>query len=143
MTKRSITNRGIEIINQMKDQYSAAELVLKHLDLQDQVESLQHRLYELQRQEEWPEVPCSITIEEFSNSEGYLIEATGSPARIAEMDWISTVKQKSGLDVRAIVGDLPTELGLYSFKIVYKADGYIKQGSLKVWVVPVSSSDID
>ncbi len=141
---RTLEQRGKDILRTIEEPHGAVLIVLRMLDLLAEVDRLSQnrssivcpRCHRAGCEEN--RVDESITIEEFANADGRLCDAYGGPTSLTEAEWITTVREKSGLDVRAIMTDLPTELGLYDMLIVYKQDKLLKQAVLKVWVVPAS-----
>lgn len=136
---RTLEQRGKDILRTIEEPYGAVLIVLRMLDLQAEIDRLSHNHANCEEKQGWPRIGEPITIEEFANADGQLCDANGGPTSIAEVEWITTLREFSGLDVRAIMSDLPTELGLYDMPIVYKQDKLLKQAVLKVWVVPVAT----
>jgi hypothetical protein len=144
----SLVQRGNQILSLLDTPNGGIQIILECLDLQNEIERLKATIAEKSRQCEEPQhstqIPIkefaagSITIEEFADKDGIICDKD-----LAELDWMCTIGHKTGLDVRAILTPLPKEVGLYNMQIVYKQHNVslpyydqIKQGTLKVWVVP-------
>ena len=75
----------------------------------------------------------SVTIEEFADDNGYLINWSD----ITESVWLASIRRGSSLDCRMIVNfQQPKELGLYRWTVLCCVDGKPVQYSVKVWIVP-------
>jgi len=98
------------------------------------LEAMEHILGTAKREGNgFPDMNVVTEIREFSHPNGDLINPD-----IPESVWIDTIRTKTDLDVRAILTELPVETGLYAMQIVYKQGGCLKQGTIKVWVMPVN-----
>jgi len=139
---KSIKVRGFELSQILSKPNGALELILTLIDTEQRLETAQETLLgkvrdSLAKKNPWNEFPdmnVVVEIEEFADNEDRLINNA-----ITEDVWIDTLCLKTGLDVRAILGDLPKELGLYAMKIAYKQGDCLKAGCIKVWVMPVKS----
>lgn len=143
----SLVQRGNQILKLLDTPNGGIQIILQCLDLQNEVERLKATVAEKARQCEEPQyssqIPIkefaagSITIEEFADKDGFICDKD-----LTEQEWMYTIGHKTGLDVRAILTPLPKEVGLYSMQIVYKQHNVslpydqVKQGTLKVWVIP-------
>jgi len=109
---------------------SKQELLLKVVESKELLEN-RNNAPKVSTWEQMPinEHPSSIEIEEDAN-EQHRIKV------IPERTWVESVSRLTGLDVRAIVSDLPVELGLYHFDCVAMGKKTIGRVVVKVWVVP-------
>ena len=126
--KPSISSRSTPYLQCLASRNNAIELVFRILDLEDALCDAHEssKVHELE----------TITIEEDADENGNF-------HLYWEHVWIDYVKTHSSLDVRAILSDLPTQIGLYQFDLVYKEGKEIKRGVMKVWVVPQSKKNTD
>jgi hypothetical protein len=132
---KSIKVRGFELSQILSKTHGALELILSFIELEQQLEEAQETLRRRRDEKDFPDLNVTVEIEEFLlDNEGRLINNA-----ITEDTWIDSICTKTGLDVRAIMDDLPKEVGLYAMKIAYKAFNELKTGTIRVWVMPVKS----
>lgn len=135
----SLVQRGNQILRLLDGPNGGITIVLQCLDLQNEVERLKAIIAEKAQQCEEPPIKeltiGGITIEEFADKDGFICDKD-----LTEQEWMITIGCKTGLDIRAILTPLPKEVGLYSMLIVYKQHDQLRQGTLKVWVVPPQAS---
>ena len=119
-----LTDRGVFLAR-----LSKLELILRHLDLENKVVDLTQKLTQ---PEDVPQTLAdTVEIEEFADGDHALLNPPD------EQTWIETLRNKTDLDVRAILSELPRELGLHSFLIAYKKGDALCNAVVKVWVVKI------
>ena len=132
--KASISSRAAPYLKCLASRNAAFDLVLRILDLENALCDAQavNQINQGAQLE-------TTTIEVAADSNGKLLvpELYAVPE---ETGWINWVKIASGLDVRAILSDLPEEVGLYSFDLVYRQGREVKRGKMKVWIVPATTT---
>ena len=127
--QKSIKVRGFELTRILEKPHGVTELILGYIELERELETAKEACSRLKQDRD---LETTIEIEEFANDDGFLADP-----KIPESVWIDSIKSKTQLlDVRAILSELPQELGLYNLKIAYKERNQILTGFLKVWVVP-------
>jgi hypothetical protein len=149
----SIESRGTKLFQATQTAAGLIGMVLKMLDLQDELsathedlcevndelqatkEALQAAQNEARAGSASVELPDSIEISEFATPDGFLSNPPG------EKTWIETLRHKTKMDVRAILSELPTEIGLYTFSFVYKRIDKLLHARVKVRVVPVAEGN--
>jgi hypothetical protein len=130
--KASISLRAAPYLKCLGSRNAAFGLVIRILDLEDALCNAQ-AANQINQSEQLE----TITIEVAADSSGKLLDQ--ELYAVPETGWINWVKIASGLDVRAILSDLPEELGLYSFDLVYRQGREVKRGQMKVWIVPATT----
>jgi hypothetical protein len=137
--KESLHSRAAKLIPIFDKEHGEVELILKVLDLENELaearEALQAAQNEAREESAGVELPDSIEISEFVIPGGFLSNPPG------EKTWIETLRHKTKMDVRAILSELPTEVGLYTFSFVYKRIDKLLHAQVKVWVVPVAEGN--
>jgi hypothetical protein len=126
--KASISSRAAPYLKCLASRNAAFDLVLRILDLEDALCDAQ-AVNQINQGEQLE----TTTIEVAADSNGKLLDQ--ELHAVPETGWINWVKIASGLDVRAILSDLPEEVGLYSFDLVYRQGREVKRGKMKVWIV--------
>jgi hypothetical protein len=119
-----LTERGLILAR-----FSKLELILRHLDLENEVVALTQKLAQSEDVSRALDISETVEIEEFADGDHALLNPPD------EQTWIATLRHKTGLDVRAILSELPRELGLHSFRIAYKKGDALCNAVVKVWVV--------
>ena len=133
--KASISSRAAPYLKCIASRNAAFDLVLRILDLEDALCDAQ-AANQINQSEQLE----TITIEVAADSDGNLLDQ--ELYAVPETHWINLIKIASGLDVRAILSDLPEEVGLYSFDVVYRQGREVKRGQMKVWVVPAPNAGV-
>ena len=130
MNKKKLSVRGFELASVLDKQHGDMQLILRIMDLENELEAMSQGVQ--QASDAWPEIyfPKSIDIAEWVLNNGKIRNPPD------EETWMLSLTSQTGLDIRAIDGPLPTEVGLYRMRIVYKKDGEIRQGTVSVWVIP-------
>lgn len=126
--QKSIKVRGFELTRILEKPHGVTELILGYIELERELETAKEACARLKQDHH---DLGTIEIEELAYGDGFLEDP-----KIPESVWIDSIKSKTGLDARAILSDLPQEVGLYAFLVAYKKDNQILTGVLKVWVVP-------
>lgn len=130
--KATIGSRAEPYLKCLESRNAAFRLVIRILDLEDALCDAQ-----ASNQINQNEQLGTITIKAAADSSGKLIDQEFYPP---ETGWIKLVRTKSVLDVRAILSDLPEEIGLYVFDLVYLQGREVKRGQMKVWIEPASTT---
>ena len=135
MNKKKLSIRGFELVSILDKQHGDMQLILKIMDLENELEAIYQGVQ--QASDAWPEISFakSIEIAEWVLENGKIADLS-----LDEETWMLSLTSQTGLDIRAIDGQLPTELGLHRMRIVYKKDGKIQQGTISVWVIPATST---
>jgi hypothetical protein len=125
---KTLSVRGFELASILDKPHGDMQLILKIMDLENKLEAISQGVRPV---DAWPAISFSkiIEIAEWVLKDGKIRHPPD------EETWILSLTSQTGLDVRAIDGPLPTEVGLFCMRIVYKKDGEIRQGTLRVWVV--------
>lgn len=133
--KESLHSRAAKLVPIFDKKHGEVELILKVLDLENELAEAREALREVKdtatREDEAVEFPDTIQILEFATPDGFLCNPPG------EKTWIETLSQKTKLDIRAILTELPTETGLYRFVFVHKKNLKLLYAAAKVWVIAV------
>lgn len=128
-----IKARGFQLAQILDRKRGEIELICSHIDLEQKLETAQKKLANgLAGAENVLDIGSTIEVAEFADENGRLRDQY-----IPEHIWMDTIKDGTDLDVRAILSDLPKELGLCHIKFAYKADNKILLGLVKLMVVPV------
>jgi len=110
---KKLSIRGFELVNILSKPNGNTELILKILDLENEIEELlTARKVE---SDLWPEIELSRPVEicEWVGKDGFTLDNPPS-----ESVWLESLSTVSDLDIRAIASDnLPTEVGLHSLRI--------------------------
>lgn len=143
--EKSLSARGFVLASILDKPHGSLELVLKIMDLEDKVEALRDEAFSLQSEksvverrlalcEEWPEIkfPEVVQISEWVEKDGETIKKA-----CGEDGWRQSLSQRTKLDIRAVLGEMPKTVGFYISRVIYQRDGEILQGIIKFWVVPV------
>ena len=133
--KSSLEYRGLELFQILQKPDGLIGTMLKVLDLENELReakaALQAAQNEAHEESAAVELPDSIEISEFATPDGFLSNPPG------EKTWIETLRHKTKMDVRAILSELPTEVGLYTFSFAYKRIDKLRHAQVKVWIVAV------
>lgn len=132
--KSSLEYRGLELFQILQKPDGLIGTMLKVLDLENELAETKAALQAAQneaREDEAVEFPDAIQISEFATPDGFLCSPPG------EKTWIETLSHKTKLDIRAILTELPTEVGLYRFVFAHKKNLKLLHAEAKVWVIPV------
>lgn len=130
MALSTVSSRTESLLSVLKSKGGSTRLIAKIIDLENELTDLKSSLG--LDKEEYPSIiDHSIQIEEIADDEGNINN------QIPEFVWISSLNGMLNVMVVAIVSELPTQLGLYTWKILYRNEGdwAIRKGSVKVWVV--------
>lgn len=135
----TLSVRGFKLASILDKKHGGLELILKVLDLENALTEAREALSKAKdtetREDEAVEFPDTIKISEFATMDGFLC----SPPD--EKTWIETLSHRTKLDIRAILSELPTEVGLYRFVFVHKKSHKLLYTEAKVWVIPVREGD--
>lgn len=137
--KSSLEYRGLEIFQILQKPDGLIGTMLKVLDLENELAEAKAALREVKdtatREEEALEFPNAIQISEFADMDGTLRNPPD------EKIWIESLSQRTKLDIRAILTELPTETGLHKFVFAHKKNLKLLYAAAKVWVIPVREGD--
>jgi hypothetical protein len=120
------------------------EAVLEIIDLENKIaqQNEQHKIVcnELLDNTQIADFNFAIQINEFTNDDDTLC------CHVPEKTWIESIKNATGLDVRAILSPLPTEAGFYKLDVAYVVEPLasplqIKYVTVKTWVVGVNDGE--
>lgn len=130
----SLSVRGFQLATILEKPHGHLELILKILDLENELVAAKESLLGFQKQQmqdalQGLKILSTIEVEEFADADSRLKNPPD------EKTWIETLCHKTGFDVRAILSDLPTELGLFRLKVAYKSKGELAFATVKVWLV--------
>lgn len=125
----SLSVRGLQLAKILDKPHGHLELILKILDLENELSLRKIKQVEA---DEACLVLNTIPIEiaEFCDDQGQL---ECNP--MSESVLIESLRNKIGLDIRAILDPLPEELGLYSLRVIYMVKREAIHGMIKVSVV--------
>lgn len=132
--KSSLEYRGLELFQILQKPDGLIGTMLKVLDLENELAEAKAALQAAQneaREDEAVEFPDTIQISEFADMNGAIRNPPG------EKTWIETLSHKTKLDIRAILTELPTEVGMYRFVFVHKKNRMLLHAAATVWVIPV------
>jgi len=136
---QTLSVRGLKWVSILDKKHGGLELILKVLDLENELAEAREALHKAKDaatcEEEAVEFPDAIQISEFAGMDGTLRNPPN------EKIWIESLSQRTKLDIRAILTELPTETGLYRFVFVHKKNLKLLYVAAKVWVVPVQEGD--
>lgn len=121
---KSIKARGLELIQILGEQRGELKLILGYIELEQKLAALMKSQDEVTQYQ-------SVEVEEFADDRMFLLDQN-----IPESVWMETLRNKTGLDIRAILSDLPKEIGMHQFKVAYKENNTILFAAVRVWVVP-------
>lgn len=130
----SLSVRGFQLATILEKPHGHLELILKILDLENELVAAKESLLGFQKQQsqsadKFAQLLSTIEVEEFADADCRLKNPPD------ENTWIETLCHKTGFDIRAILSDLPTELGLECLKVAYKSKGELAFATVKVWLV--------
>lgn len=124
----SLSVRGFQLATILEKPHGHLELILKILDLENELAAMKNKQGQV---EAWPAInDNAIYIAEFCDDQGQL---ECNP--MSESVLIESLRNKIGLDIRAILDPLPEELGLYLLRVIYIHKREAIQGTVKVWLV--------
>ena len=124
----SLSVRGFQLAKILEKPHGHLALILKILDLENELATAKSQQSEAI--EAWPILyDKAIEIEEFCDDQG-LLECNP----LSESVLIESLRDKIGLDVRAILDPLPKELGLYLLRVIFVHKLEVIQGTIKVIV---------
>jgi hypothetical protein len=142
--EKTLSARGFVLASILDKPHGSLELVLKIMDLENNVEALQAEIFSLQNEkrvvekrlaifDEWPDIEMlkPVEIAEFVKEDGETLSQDCS-----EGVWRQSLSQAAKLDIRAVLGNMPKTIGLFPMRVIYQKDSEIRQGTLHVWVVP-------
>ncbi len=133
-------DRGITLAKMQQRELGSVAMILQFLDLENELQETRKRL---ENELDYPELRKEAFEIMLSTSHDDT-DGTSLDMVPTEQNWIEelvTAISKAGtgcdiLDIRAIMSDLPTELGLYSLRIVHKVGDTMKKNTIRVWIVP-------
>jgi hypothetical protein len=123
-----------------REKNGTVAMVLQYLDLENELQETRERL---EKELEYPELRKESFQIKLSTSHDDT-DGTALDMVPTEQNWIEelvTATSKAGiecdiLDIRAVMSDLPIELGLYSLRIVHRVGDTMKKNTIRVWIVP-------
>ena len=125
----SLSFRGFQLVTILEKPHGHLELILKILDLENEIAAM--RGQQSEAIEAWPILyDKAIEIEEFCDDQGRL---ECNP--LSESVWLESLREKIGLDVRAILDPLPEELGLHLLRVIFIHKLEVIQGTIKVCII--------
>ena len=124
----------------LEQENGTTAMILQYLDLEDRFQETREKLV---RELEYPELRKAAFEIALSTAHDDT-DGTALDMVPTEQNWIEelvTATSKAGLgcdilDIRAILSDLPTELGLYSLRIIHRIGDTMKKNTIRVWIVP-------
>lgn len=130
----SLSVRGFQLASILDSRHGDTQLILKVLDLENELVAAKESLLVFHKQQsqdadKFAYLLSTIEVEEFADADSRLKNPPD------EKTWIETLCHKTGFDVRAILSDLPTELGLFCLKVAYKSKDELAFATIEVWVV--------
>jgi hypothetical protein len=137
---KTLFDRGMTLAKMLDRPDGTVAMILQFLDLENE---LQETRKKLESELDYPELRKEAFEIKLSTANDET-DGTALDMVPTEQNWIDeliTATSKIGpgcniLDIRAILSDLPTELGLYSMRIVHKVGDTMKKNTMKVWIVP-------
>lgn len=129
----SLSVRGFQLATILGKPHGHLELILKILDLENELVAAKESLLVFHKQQsqdadKFAYLLSTVEVEEFADADSRLKNPPD------EKTWIETLCHKTGFDIRAILSDLPTELGLFRLKVAYKSKDELAFGTAMVWL---------
>lgn len=133
-TPISLSVRGFQLASILDSRHGDTQLILKVLDLENELVAAKESLLGFHKQQsqsadKFAWLLSTIEVEEFADADSRLKNPPD------EKTWIETLCHKTGFDIRAILSNLPTELGLFCLKVAYKSESELAFATVKVWLV--------
>jgi len=133
-------DKGMRLAKMLDGRDGTVAMILQFLDLENELQETRDRL---EKELEYPELRKE-SFEIMLSTAHDETDGTALDMIPTEQNWIEelvTATSKAGigcdiLDIRAIMSELPTELGLYSLRIVHKVGDTMKKNTIRVWIVP-------